>query len=88
MKSFASFSTGVAFRPPSGRCAACRPARSDLRVTGSAASALRVRTFAGSTSFRIRAKPGARRFACATCFGSAAMSAASRALGERVSSRS
>jgi hypothetical protein len=59
-----------------------------LRVSGSAASAFREVILEGFTAAKIFANPGARFFAQAMCFGSAAMSAASRALGERVSSLS
>ena len=59
-----------------------------MRVSGSLASALREVILAGFTEERIAAKPGARFFAQATCPGKAAISAASRAFGERVSSRS
>src|SRR2546427_8149494 len=85
MKSLASFSTGVAFRPPRGGLSFCRVDRSDLRVTGSLASDFRLFTSFGATSLRMRAKPGALFFACAICAGSAAISAPSRASGSRVS---
>jgi len=85
MKIFASFATGVAFSPPNGRSFAWSSARSDLRVTGSVASAARERISSGLIFSRMRAKPGALALACAICRGSAAISAASRSSEERVS---
>ena len=51
MKIFASFATGVAFRPPSGRSIACNSARSDLRVTGSVVSASRLQQNGGKGGY-------------------------------------
>src|SRR5688572_733868 len=88
MNILASFSTGVAFKPPSGGLSFWSCPRSDFRVTGSRASASRERTFLASTPARMRANPGAFLFACRINAGRAAMSVDSRALGERISSLS
>ena len=50
----------VTLKPPNGGCAFCSAARSDLRSTGSFASAAREVTAFGSTPASASAQPGAR----------------------------
>ena len=87
MKMRDSFSVGVVFRPPKGSFAFCKSFRSDLRVTGSCASAAREVTSFGLMPFSISAQPGAV-LARAISAGSSDSSDASRAAGSRDSRES
>ena len=85
MKMCRAFDSGTAISPPIGGSFFCTSPSIDLRSTGSFASAAREVTDAGSTSFSQLAKNGAFALACATCCGSACISAFSRSSGVRVS---
>src|SRR5690606_10519631 len=73
-------------RPPKGGSSACRSLSSDLRSTGSWASALRLQIDRASTPASRRAQPGACSMAWATSPGRRAIRAPSRASAVRVSS--
>jgi hypothetical protein len=71
--------------PPAARTACWRASNSDLRVTGSCASAAREVMAAASTPASSAAKAVVRCWASAICRGSAAIRAASRTCGSRAS---